>query len=100
MPTARATRASIACSYLSAKRSPLRRAWTSAPTAPRATCASPTRARWRTSRRRQAASNALRLTRLLPEDLEARALGEHLARVLRARLVEGARVHLQRGLGV
>src|SRR5437773_10665874 len=93
-------RAATAWNCWRRKRWRRRRESTSARTAPNATYASPTRARWRTSRRPRAASDALRLLRLLPENLEAGALGEHLVRVLRARLVESAGVHLQRGLRV
>src|SRR5689334_4608924 len=92
--------ASTACSYWSARRWRRPRASTSARTAPRTTCASPTRVRWRISRRQRSGSNALRLPHLLPEELEPGALGEDLGRVLATRLVERAGVHLQRRLGV
>src|SRR5689334_2668579 len=91
---------STAWAYLSARRWRRRPAWTSAPTARRITCASPIPARWRISRKQPGASNALLLPCLLPEELEPRALGEHLVGVLPARLVERAGVHLQRRFGV
>src|SRR5438046_5838901 len=91
-------RAATAWNCWRRKRWRRRRESTSARTAPTATCALPTPGRWRTSRRPRAASDALRLLRLLPENLEAGALGEHLVRVLRARLVEASGVHLHRGL--
>src|SRR3954462_2496316 len=100
MPIADAARANTALSYWSARRWPPPRAWTSAPTAPRTTCALPTLGRSGSSRRRRGASNALRLARLVPERLEPGALGEHLGGVGAARLVEGAGVHLERSLGV
>src|SRR5581483_10896706 len=99
MPTAGATAGSSRASCSSARRSRRRRGWISARTQPGASCASPTRGASASSRRPPRKSSAL-LLRLLPEDLEARLLGEHLARVLRGRLVERAGVHLQRGLGV
>src|SRR5438477_293563 len=95
-PTAGVMPATTACSYWSAKRWRRRRESTSARMAPRATCALPIPARWGIWNKPPAASNALRLLRLLPEGLQARELGEHLVGVLRARLVEGAGVHLQR----
>src|SRR5689334_22380777 len=89
-----------ASSSSSARRWRRRRGRTSARTAPRTACALPIRARWRTLPKRRAGSGALLLARLLPEELEPRLLREHLVRVLGSRLVEGAGVHLQRGLGV
>src|SRR4051812_5225383 len=78
---------------------PRRRASTSAPTAPGASCASPIREAWRTWRRPPKESDALFL-QLLPDDFEARFLGEHLVGVLGSRLIERAGVHLQRRLDV
>src|SRR5207245_4085219 len=98
-PIAAATPGASASSCCRRKPSPPRPASISARTARRASCASPIRAAWATSKRPPCASHALFL-RLLPEPLEARALGEHLRRVLRRRLVVGAGVHLQRRLGV
>src|SRR3954470_531973 len=100
MPIAALTLASTAFGFWSARPLPRPRASTSAPTAPRATCALPTPGPSRSSRRRRVASNALRLARLLPERLEPRALGEHLGGVGAARFVEGARIYLERSLGV
>src|SRR5437868_4815036 len=100
MRIADAMPASIACSYSSARRWRQRRASTSARTARRTTCASPIPARWRISRRRRAESDGLLFPRLLPEELEPRALGKHLGGVLPAWLVERAGIHLQRSLGV
>src|SRR5258708_17116970 len=92
--------ASSACSCWRKKPSRRRRAWTSAPTAPGATCALPTPARWGIWMKPPNASSALRLLRLLPEHFQSSALGKYLVGVLGARLVEGTGVHLQRGLGV
>ena len=104
-------RFALICS--SAKASRRRRASTSARTERSATCASPTRGTWRTSRR---PPNAARfcarrsgragrqadaaLRSCFEQLLQARALGEHLEGVAGVRLVEGAGVHLQRGLGL
>src|SRR5438128_7699426 len=94
-------RGAIACVCWRPRRWLRRPGSISVPTALTATCALPTPGRWRTSRRPPAASNALRLLLcLLPERLEARAFREHLVGVLRARLVERAGVHLQRGFRV
>src|SRR3989441_3563577 len=98
-PIAAATPSASASICCRRKPSPPRPASISARTARRASCASPTRAAWTTSKRPPRALHALFL-RLLPEPLEAGALGEHLRRVLRRRLVVGAGVHLQRRLGV
>src|SRR3954462_5569882 len=100
MPTAGWTRRRLLSGCSKAKRARPRRASTSAATVRTAMCASPIRGAWRTSRRPPRASNGLRLPGLLPERLEPRLLGEHLVRVGRGRLVEGARVHLQRRLRV
>src|SRR5687768_11802654 len=71
---------------------------TSALTPPIAMCASPTREAWTIWKR---PLDGLRgFARFEPQDVEARFFREHLGRVLRSRLVEGAGVHLQRGLGV
>src|SRR5579862_4538312 len=96
----------------SAKASRQRRGWISAPTVLGATCASPIPARWRTWKRRRCAWSGLLRDALLQERsgrrlaahllehlLHTRALREYLDRIARVRLVEGAGVHLQRGLG-
>src|SRR3954470_22254479 len=100
MRTAAATPANTACSFWRRKRWRRRREWTLAPMPPITMCASPTRGRWRTSRRPPRESGALLLLRLAPEDFQARALREHLVRVLRGGLVERAGIGLERRLGV
>jgi hypothetical protein len=66
----------------------------SAPTAPTASCASPTREAWKISKKLLDGLRGL-LARALPDGLEPGALGVHLAGVLGGRLVEGAGIHLQ-----
>src|SRR5688572_9772644 len=71
---------------------------TSARTAPGDSSASPTREAWRIWKKLLDGLPAF--AGLEAQRVQARFFREHLGRVLRSRLVEGARVHLQRGLGV
>src|SRR5262245_56805947 len=105
-PTADGTRAALPGTSWKAKRSRRRPAPTSAPTARSALSASPRREAWPTSKGppsglrssapgRLGRLRELRGARLLPDGLQAHALLEHLGRVARGRLVEGAGVALQ-----
>src|SRR5688500_17460727 len=98
MSTAAGMRARSRASCWRRRRWRRRRAWTSAPTPPSTTYASPTRETWTTSRKRL--DGLPGFARLEAQGLEAGLLGEHLVRVLRGGIVERAGVHLQRGLQV
>src|SRR5215210_4276094 len=96
--TAAAIRGRLRGNCWSERRWPPRPGSTLAPTALIALYASPTREAWTISRTRLGGLPGLRLAGALPDRLQAHALVEHLGRVARGGLVEGAAVHLQRGL--